>query len=104
MRTFVSEPLEPGGDFVDSAALSRGEPPLPRSFRWRTEHVVVRNVRRTWRSTKVDRGDSYLSRHWFEVETTDGRTAVVYFDRKARGADRWWLYTITTSEQTSSEL
>lgn len=94
-RTFVSEPVEPGGAFVDSAALSQGEPPLPTSFRWRDDELAVRRVVRTWRSTKVDRGDAYLARHWFEVETADGRIAVFYFDRKARaGTARWWLYTI----------
>jgi hypothetical protein len=96
-RALISEPLEPGDEFVDSAALSAGEPPLPRRFRWRHSEVVVATVVRAWRSTKTDRGDTYLKRHWFEVETTDGRTAVVYFDRQARrGAARWWLYTISS--------
>jgi hypothetical protein len=95
-RKFVSEPLEPGGEFVDGAALSRGEPPLPRTFRWRGEDVVVETVVRSWRSTKTDRGDDYLARFWYEVTTRDGRSAVLYFDRKAaRGAARWWLYTIS---------
>jgi hypothetical protein len=95
-RTFVSEPIEPGATYVESAALSTGEPPLPERFRWRGEELAVRRVVRTWRSTKIDRGDAYLARHWFEVETGDGRTAVVYFDRKARpGTARWWLYTIS---------
>ena len=93
---FVSEPIDPGSDFVDSRSLSSGEPLVPRRFRWREEEVVVRTVVRTWRSTKTDRGDAYLARHWYEVETEDGRTAVVYFDRKARrGASLWWLYTIS---------
>jgi uncharacterized protein DUF6504 len=94
-RAFVSEAIEPGGTFVDSAALSSGEPPLPASFQWRDSELAVRRVVRTWRSTKLDRGDAYLARHWFEVETGDGRIAVLYFDRKARaGSARWWLYTI----------
>jgi hypothetical protein len=93
--TFVSEPLEPGADFVDSPALGQGEPPLPRRFRWRDSDIVVADVVRAWRSTKTDRGDAYLARHWFEFRTSDGKTAVVYFDRKARrAAARWWLYTL----------
>ncbi len=95
-RIFVSEPIEPGGEFVDGAALSRGEPPLPRTFRWRDAELAVEGVVRAWRSTKTDRGDDYLARFWFEFTTRDGRTAVVYFDRKARReTPRWWLYTIS---------
>ncbi len=95
-RSFVSEPIEPSGGFVDGAALSRGEPPLPRTFRWRGEELVVDAVVRAWRATKADRGDDYLARFWFEVTTRHGRTAVVYFDRKARReAPHWWLYTIS---------
>ena len=96
-RSFVSEALEPGGEFVDGAALSRGEPPLPRTFRWRGEELIIETITRSWRSTKTDRGDDYLARFWFEVTTRDGRNAVVYFDRKAgRGAPRWWLYTVSS--------
>jgi hypothetical protein len=76
--------------------MSRGEPALPPEFRWRGEHLAVGQLLRTWRSTKADRGDTYLARHWFEFKTTDERTVVVYFERHARpGTPRWWLYTIT---------
>ncbi|MBV9103204.1 MAG: cytoplasmic protein [Candidatus Eremiobacteraeota bacterium] len=93
---FVSEPIEPGKELA-VAALDSGEPPLPRRFRWREREIVIATVKRTWRSNKVDRGDAYLARHWFEIATTDGETAVIYFDRKARrGAPRWWLYTISS--------
>ena len=44
---------------------------------------------------RCDRGDTYVKRHYFEFETTDGRIAVVYFDRQARPHEpRWHLYTI----------
>ncbi len=92
---FVSEALVPGKEFVDSAALSTGEPPLPRRFRWRGEELVVREIVRTWRSTVTDRGDVYLARHWYELETADSRRAVIYFDRKSRTKSRWYLYTIS---------
>jgi hypothetical protein len=50
----------------------------------------------TRRSTKNDRGDDYLAKHWYEFRTSGDRRAVVYFDRKARtGRPRWWLYSIT---------
>ena len=96
MPEFVSEALRASSECIDTGALSRGEPALPKDFVWRTERLVVRDVRRTWRSTTTDRGDTYLARHWYEVELDDGRVAVVYFDRKARRETlRWWLYTVT---------
>ena len=91
----VSEALVPGTSYLDTAALSAGEPPLPRSFRWGTDELEIATLVRTWRSTNTDRGDTSLARHWYEVQTSDARTAVIYFDRKARrGAARWWLYSI----------
>ena len=95
MTEFVSEALTASGETIDTGGLSRGEPSLPKEFGWREERLVVHAVVRTWRSTNTDRGDTYLARHWFELALADGRTAVVYFDRKAhRGQARWWLYTI----------
>jgi hypothetical protein len=92
---FVSEAIVPSGEFVDSPALSSGEPPLPARFSWRGEDLRVREVLRTWRSTITDRGDVYLARHWYELELEDGRHAVLYFDRKSRTKSRWFLYTIS---------
>jgi len=92
---FVGKPLVPEGA-LDVAALSHAEPSLPHAFAFGDERLEVRELRRTWRSTKEDRGDVYLKKHWFEFETVDGRIAVVYFDRGARkNAPRWWLYTLT---------
>jgi hypothetical protein len=98
--SFIAEPLEPTGEFVDSGALSEGAPPLPRRFRRQNADIVVREIVRTWRSTKRDRGDEYLARHWFEIRAEDGTTAIVYFDRKARrGAPRWWLFSIAAQQE-----
>ncbi|HEV7180291.1 MAG TPA: DUF6504 family protein [Candidatus Baltobacteraceae bacterium] len=92
---FVSKPIEPVGA-VGSEVSAGGEPPLPQAFRFEGEEMEVGALVRTWRSTKDDRGDTYLKRHWFEFETSEGRRVVVYFDRGARrGQPRWWLYTIT---------
>ncbi len=96
---FVSEPVAPSDEWLDSPALSRGEPALPQRFRWHDDDLAVADVRRTWRSTNTDRGDTYLARHWYEVALHDGRIAVIYFDRKARtGRSRWWLYTIAEGD------
>jgi hypothetical protein len=90
-KHFVSGPLEQccGGPPL------LNEPQLPAAFRWRDQTLQVKNVRARKRSTKVDRGDTYLKRHWFEFDTTDGRIAVVYYDRGSkRGSPHWWLYSI----------
>ncbi|HMD02290.1 MAG TPA: DUF6504 family protein [Candidatus Baltobacteraceae bacterium] len=97
---FISEALVPGGVF-DAAPVTRGEPALPARFAWHAEVLRVCALRRAWRSTKTDRGDVYLKRHWFELELEDGRNAVVYFDRQGRrGEPRWWLYTLEDPPET----
>jgi hypothetical protein len=94
MGAFVSQAIQPAGDAFATAGAN-GEPPLPAAFRWRDRELHVREVLREWRSTKDDRGDTYLKRHWFEFETTEGAKAVVYFERQAkRGTPRWWLFTL----------
>jgi len=92
---FIGKPIAPEGA-LDIAALAHGEPSLPAAFTYDGDRLEVRALLRTWRSTKDDRGDTYLKKHWFEFETGDGRVAVVYFDRGARkNAPRWWLYTLS---------
>jgi hypothetical protein len=92
---FIGKAIAPEGA-LDVAALAQGEPSLPAAFTFEGERLEVRDVRKTWRSTKDDRGDTYVKKHWFEFETGDGRIAVVYFDRGARkNAPRWWLYTLS---------
>ncbi|MGC1380232.1 MAG: DUF6504 family protein [Candidatus Baltobacteraceae bacterium] len=94
MRRFVSRPLVPTGDgFVTPA--SGTEPPVPRAFLWEGRTLEIAEVVRRWRSTKADRGDVYLKRHWFELRTEAGASLEVYYDREARrGASPWWLYAI----------
>ena len=90
---FVSRPLAPTQGFITPASGSM--PPVPRAFLWENRRLEVASVLRSWRSSKTDRGDTYLKRHWFELQTENGLRIVVYYDREARhGAPRWWLYTI----------
>jgi Family of unknown function (DUF6504) len=95
-KRLISEPIDPVT--VSAAQAKEGghlEPQLPQQFRWRDDVIDVQALIKTWRSTKEDRGDMYLKRHWFEFASSDGRHVVVYFDRSAkRGHPRWWLYTI----------
>ena len=98
-RRFVSEPLNAAGASFDPATMSRGEPALPTAFEWNEERLTIRSTVRAWRSTKTDRGDVYVARHWFDVELDDGRRMIVYFERQARrNTPRWWLYTIEEPE------
>jgi hypothetical protein len=94
MRRFVSRPLVATGEGFVTAA-SGSEPPVPRAFRWNGRTLVISSVLRTWRTTKTDRGDAYLKRHWFELRTDDGASIEIYYDRESRrGASQWWLYAI----------
>ena len=93
---FISKPIKPAGETA-SAPLQSG-PSLPAAFQFEGEDLIVKRVIRVWRSTKDDRGDTYVKRHWFEFETEDGRRIIVYFDRSAhRNESRWWIYKITSA-------
>ena|SRR5579864_7654961 len=90
------EPLTP----IGAASAVSGEPQLPSAFTHRGETIEVRAVLRTWRSTKTDRGDVYVKRHWFEFESGDRRLMTVYFDRDAkRNKPAWWLYSIAAPQR-----
>jgi hypothetical protein len=96
---FVGAALTPGSSYFDSGALSAGEPPVPLSFVWAGAELRVCEIMRSWRSTRNDRGDDYLARHWYEIRISDDRRAVIYFDRHARARQpRWWLYTIAAPD------
>lgn len=91
-KHFVSEAIKP----LEVVAVQE----LPSAFEWRGEQLAVKEILSVWRSTKSDRGEEYLKRHWFEFKTPDGRVATVYFDRGAKpGKPRWWLYAITSSPE-----
>ena len=97
-REFVSEAIVPAAGSCDAGAMARGEPGVPGAFVWRKMTVVVARVRSTWKSTGKDRGEVYLRRHWFEVETEAGERMVIYCERQAKNLKRpkarWWLYSV----------
>lgn len=95
MRRFVSARLTPSGEGFIIAA-GGNVPPIPSAFSWKHGEFNVTAVLRSWRSAKSDRGDTYLKRHWFELQTAEGPTIEVYYDREAR-RNPWWLYTIEDS-------
>lgn len=98
---FVDEPLEPAAETADTALMAGGGPGLPRKFLWRGRTVEVAALLRIWSETGSCRhgsGERYVRKHWFEVETTDGATMKIYFERqprRGRKEPRWWLFTVS---------
>ena len=99
-QKFVSEPIKPVVATADPDAMAGGGPGLPREFTWRGKILGIAGVLRTWRETgpcKHGSSESYVRKHWFEVETTTGRRAKIYFERQPRDGkrtNRWWLFSI----------
>lgn len=97
---FVSEPLTPIGGF-DADAMARGEPGLPKGFRWRKRMIEIAGVLESWKEhgdCRHGSGERYLRKHVYRLRTVDGLVLKVYFQRsfgKARRiAARWWLQSV----------
>ena len=99
-RQFVSEQLIPVVSTIDARAMAPGAPGLPREFLWRGKKLGVAGVVRIWHETgpcKHGSAEAYVRKQWFEVETTTGQRASLYFERQPRGRNRtrrWWLFSI----------
>ena len=99
-QAFVSEAIKPVVATANTKAMAIGGPGFPREFIWRGEPLRIAAVLRTWRETgpcKHGSSESYVRKHWFEVETTSNQRARIYFERQARGrkrTNRWWLFSI----------
>lgn len=102
MIELVSEPLAARAGSFDAAAMARGEPGLPRGFRWRERDVDVREVLETWKESSAEGGraggELYLRRHYFRLRMSDGLVWTVYFTRQSPRSGspkaRWFLYTV----------
>ena len=99
-RTFVSESIAPVVSGIDPGLMASGGPGLPSEFTWRGKPLKVAGVLRTWRETGPCRNgssESYVRKHWFEVQTTSNQRAKIYFERQPLGRNRkkrWWLFSI----------
>lgn len=95
-ESFISEAVVPEPGSFDAAAMSRGEPGLPRVFTWRNHRFEVARVASTWKTSTRERGELYLRRHWFEVLTATGERMTLYCERQTKNRKqpraRWWLY------------
>ena len=95
---FVSERIAPESGSADLNAMARGEPGVPRAFTWRGSRFEVARVLATERDMGEDRGDVYVRRHYFDLETTDLLRMRLYFERNPKDRTKrkaWWLYTLT---------
>ena len=95
---FISERITPDIGTFDVATMSRGEPSLPGAFTWRNQRYHVARMLTTRRQMGEDRGDRYVRRHYYDIETTDALRMTLYFERNPSSRSsrkEWWLYTLT---------
>lgn len=93
--------MEPARGSFDPMRMSRGEPGVPESFRWRGKEIKIVEVLETWKEfgdCRHGSGERYVRKHGFRLKTSDGAILNVYFQRSfGRGRmtkDRWWLRSI----------
>ena len=94
---FISERITPEAGTFDVATMSRGEPSLPGAFTWRDHRYHVARTLATRRQMGEDRGDHYVRRHYYDIETTDALRMTLYFERNPSSHSKrkeWWLYTL----------
>lgn len=100
---FISEPITPDKETLNTAHMARGQPGLPQRFTWRDTQYTVAQLLDSWKeSGKCTHGNEmYLRKHWYEIRTVSGEVMKIYFERKARSSkqakQRWWLYTMIPS-------
>jgi RimJ/RimL family protein N-acetyltransferase len=95
---FVSERVVPEAGGFDTSGMARGEPSVPTTFVWREQRYRVAQTLAKRRTMGEDRGDSYVRRHYYDIETDDKLCMSLYFERNPsdRGKRKvWWLYTVT---------
>ena len=102
---FVSEPITPVADTMDTRRMAIGEPGLPGRFVWRDHEYAVDEVLEKWKEASgCSHGgeERYVRKHWFRVRTTDGEEMNIYFERQPRSTrqrkQRWWLYALIGRE------
>lgn len=106
VEQFVSECITPDAGTFDAAAMSRGEPGLPRGFTWRGRHFQIVELLSSWRhfeSWNHGSGDRYYRKHYYRVRTDSGEVMLLYGLRHTKPGQskrkRWWLYAVESAAQ-----
>ncbi len=108
--SFISEPIVPVEASFDTAGMARGEPGLPRKFRWRQKEFQVAEILDQWKDhgdCRNGSGERYVRKHSYRVRVTDGDIFRLYFQRsvgrgKILGQPRWWIHSIEDCAGVSS--
>jgi phosphoribosylglycinamide formyltransferase-1 len=98
-RSFVSESIIPLETSFDTDGMARGEPGLPKKFRWRKKDFIVAEVLERWKEHGTcahGSGEKYVRKHRYCIRTTDGSVFRLSFQRtfgraKYRYTSRWWI-------------
>jgi len=104
--TFIGEPITPAAGSFDTSMMARGGPGIPRHFIWRGKDYEVLGLIDTWTSREpgkgMDKGYTYIRKHFYRVKTTTGEIMTLEFDRKPqgeRGRRRWSLSSLETPSE-----
>ena len=102
--TFLGEPIAPEPGSFDASMMARGGPGIPRAFTWRGRRYEVVGLIDAWTSRErgkgMDKGYTYVRKHFYRVKVASGEIMTLEFDRKPqgpRGRQRWSLFAIETS-------
>jgi len=102
MPIFVSEPITPLDASFDASGMARGEPGLPKKFRWRKRDWLVAEILESGKDyggCAHGSGERYVRKHSYRIRTTDDWILNLYFQRSfGRGKfslnSRWWIQSI----------
>ncbi len=102
------EPIEPVPGSFDIRAMARGEPGVPRRFRWRERDYRVVRILPGWKEMSAPEGvpgDRYVRRHGTVVETQDGSRLRLVAERGAgRKGLRWWVRRIEACTPSAPDV
>jgi hypothetical protein len=101
-NSFISEPILPVEGNFDTGGMARGEPGLPRKFRWRKKEFIVAEVLERWKEhgdCRHGSGERYVRKYGYRIRTVDEIVMNLYFQRsRGRGKlpikSRWWIQSI----------
>ena len=105
--SFISEPIVPLESSFDAGGMARGEPGLPRKFRWRQTEYAVAEVLEQGKEhgdCRHGSGERYVRRHSYRIRTADGTVMNLYFQRSSYRAKispktRWRIQSVESCAQ-----